>query len=144
MRMIIQELIDEEILLLINHHENRIKYLNDILKTRRTEIHFNKTNMNFGQAIEALKSGQVVARQGWNGKGMYLTLNRGSIAADTMTDGVTIDGVAFNLFDQGDQGTVTRLPNINMRTATGSIVTGWLASQTDMLAEDWCLLPATA
>ena len=41
-------------------------------------------------------------------------------------------------------GTITRLPNLNMRAATGSTVTGWLASQTDILAEDWVDLDADA
>ena len=98
--------------------------------------------MNFGQVIEALKEGKSVIRNGWNGKGMFIYLNRGSHDFSSK-DGETveivseIDGVSAVLFDGGDKGTVTRLPNLNMRTATGSTVTGWLASQTDLLAEDW-------
>lgn len=104
------------------------------------------TNMNFGQALEAIKSGAAVAREGWNGKRMFLFLNKGSFdggklgfaAGDHPQPGhqSTIDGVSLGLFEAGDDGTVTRLPNINMRSASGATVTGWLASQTDMLAED--------
>ena len=91
--------------------------------------------MNFGTAIERLKQGGKIARNGWNGKGMFLFLNKGSHPAPDEFE--TIEGVRRDLFEHGDEGTVTRLPNINMKAATGSIVTGWLASQTDILAEDW-------
>ena len=103
--------------------------------------------MNFGQAIEALKQGVAVARSGWNGKGMFIYLNKGSVdgdafgfkngAAPSSGHPTTVDGVSLGLFACGDTGTVVRLPNINMRAASGATVTGWLASQTDMLAEDW-------
>lgn len=92
--------------------------------------------MNFGDAIEAAKLGQRIARAGWNGKGMFVYLNKGSTAAPDMT----IVGVSIDLFDAGDDGTVTRMPNLNMKAADGSTVTGWLASQTDILAEDWSVL----
>ncbi len=106
-----------------------------------------KENQNFGDAIAALKDGKRVSRKGWNGKNMFLWLNKGSSHGhydnakpeDVPSDG-TIEGINSNLFELGDAGTVTRLPNINMRSATGSTVTGWLASQTDLLAEDWCIL----
>ena len=90
--------------------------------------------MIFGGAIGALKRGERVAREGWNGKGMFIFLNPGSHPGNY---GSHIDGVNIALFEIADTGTVTRLPNINMRSASGATVTGWLASQTDMLAEDW-------
>lgn len=96
---------------------------------------------DFGTAIEFLKTGQRVAREGWNGKGMYVYINEGSISIDSVpVNSTTVGGVSISLFDLGDHGTVTRMPNINMRAADGSTVTGWLASQTDMLAEDWTLV----
>lgn len=98
-------------------------------------------NLNFGQAIEAVKKGKRIARQGWNGKGMFVFLNKGSYDFPEDEDRpINIEGVRSYLFDNGDTGTVTRLPNLNMKAATGSTVTGWLASQTDLLAEDWCIL----
>ena len=96
-----------------------------------------KENLNFGEAIEALKQGKCVARKGWNGKGMCLWLNKGSHQSNILLEDVNTEGVSIDLFERGDEDTVTRLPNINMKTASGSTVTGWLASQTDMLAEDW-------
>lgn len=99
--------------------------------------------MNFGQALEALKTGESIARAGWNGKGMSLHLNKGCFDGEQAAPGhssTVIDGVSLRLFEVGLPGVVTRLPNINMVTASGAIVTGWLASQTDMLAEDWSVI----
>lgn len=99
-----------------------------------------KTNLlNFGEAIEALKLGKRVARWGWNGKGMFIYLNKGSLANDLLWAG-DYEGISLTLFEKGDNGTVARLPNINMKTASGSTLTGWLASQTDILATDWKIL----
>ncbi len=97
-------------------------------------------HLTFGQAVEALKQGKRVARLGWNGKGMFIYLNRGSVDRNSQQDQSHFDGVPENLLDTGDAGTTTRLPNINMRAASGNTVTGWLASQTDILAEDWSAL----
>ena len=79
--------------------------------------------MNFGQAIEALKSGKRVAREGWNGKGMYLFLVKGEYLSD--------------IFDPDSCDCVD---SIGMKTAQDTLVIGWLASQTDMLAEDWVIV----
>lgn len=76
--------------------------------------------MNFGQALEKLKEGKKVARSGWNGKGMWLTL--------VNSQNYTVDAVR--------SGSHSVLPWIGMKTADNCFVP-WLASQTDMLAEDW-------
>ena len=103
--------------------------------------------LNFGQALQLIKQGKALRRRGWNGKGMNISLDRGNIAPElygftgmdhpSYPHGSTIDGVDMGLFSLGDVGTTTRLPNIGMFTATGCVLRGWLASQTDMLAEDW-------
>lgn len=100
------------------------------------------TNVDFGHAVKAMKNGYCVARAGWNGKNMYVFLNKGSkhFNLEEKQNPNTVEGVRPDLFKEGAEGTITRLPNINMMAATGSIVTGWLASQTDILAEDWCVL----
>lgn len=69
-------------------------------------------NLTFGQAIEALKERKRVARQGWNGKNMWLELQ------------------------VPDRNSKMTLPYIFMFTADQNRVP-WLASQTDMLSEDW-------
>lgn len=89
--------------------------------------------MNFGQAIEALKEGKSVSRSGWNGKGMWLALSPGSDALPA----ANFWAPANRQFAEEQGGTAKVLPVITMKTATGEILMGWLASQTDMLAEDW-------
>ena len=79
--------------------------------------------MNFGEAIEALKSGKKVAREGWNGKGMYLYLADGNLLTDAIGDG------SFPFID-----------TIVIKTVDNKYCIGWLASQTDMLATDWYIL----
>jgi len=98
--------------------------------------------LDFGTAINALKRGKQIARKGWNGKNMFVYLNKGSrdVSGEQPEGTENVEGIRFDLFELGDAGTVLRLPNINMMAATGSIVTGWLASQTDMLAEDWNII----
>jgi hypothetical protein len=96
--------------------------------------------LDFGKAIDALKDGRHVSRAGWNGKNMCVFLSNGSLDIDSPLRGGDenmIDGVDINLFDLGDVGTITRMPSLSMVSASGNIVVGWLASQTDMLAEDW-------
>jgi len=115
----------------------------DIFEQRNMPL----TALDFSGAIYALKAGFAIARRGWNGKGMFLTLVKGSFDGEVLGfDGTeqpkadhqsSIDGIKLGLFELGDKGTVTRLPHIQMRTATGSLVNGWLDSQADLLAEDW-------
>lgn len=78
----------------------------------------------FGQATELLKSGLKLSRKGWNGKGMFLFLVSGG-AWDFECDIHGVDGLHT-------------LPFICMKTADGKLVP-WLASQSDILAEDWVL-----
>ncbi len=66
----------------------------------------------FGEAIEALKAGKRVARFGWNGKGMWLELQR------------------------PDANSKMSLPYIYLSTVGGDLVP-WVANQIDMLSEDW-------
>lgn len=90
--------------------------------------------MDFGDAIRALKRGQRVARRGWNGRGMWIALTPGSVfpAADAR-----IGHAAHHRAQEVPDGEISLLPHLDMRAADGSMVIGWLASQTDMLAEDW-------
>ena len=81
--------------------------------------------MYFGCAIEAMRHGDKVCRSGWNGKGMFLYL----VPANTYK---TVTQVSKDEFgDEVEYGAY-----IAMKTAQGNVVP-WLASQTDMLAEDW-------
>ncbi len=93
--------------------------------------------MNFGEALEALKDGKKVAREGWNGKGMYLYLVHGRLVDVDMLQLEAYDALAKDEGAMHDTGVVQFLSHIDMRTANGDVCVGWLASQTDMLAEDW-------
>lgn len=92
--------------------------------------------LNFGQAIEALKSGRRVSRAGWNGKGMYLWL----LPAFQVPAAWCKEPRLLKLAEENG-GSVDCLPSIRMKTADNKVLTGWLASQTDMLSEDWEILP---
>lgn len=70
--------------------------------------------MNFGQAIEQLKQGKRMTREGWNGKGQFIELQ------------------------VPDEFSKMKKPYIYISPVDGQLVP-WLASQTDMLAEDWIL-----
>jgi len=78
-------------------------------------------HMNFGEAIESLKEGNKVARKGWNGKGIFIELQRPDAPSKMTSPYIFID--------------TTGLQSSN-EYAPRSLVP-WLASQTDMLAEDW-------
>lgn len=78
--------------------------------------------MDFGRALEALKSGKKVVRDGWNGKGMWLELQI------------------------PDEHSKMTLPYVYLNYPEGSAAypsgarVPWLASQTDLLANDWLIL----
>ena len=89
---------------------------------------------DFGWALNALKRSEKVRRSGWNGKGMWISISRGS--------GEPLDASQFwnshakqAAIENG--GSMVVLPLLIMKTATNEILMGWLASQSDILAEDW-------
>lgn len=79
-----------------------------------------QAKFDFGLALELLKDGHKLTRAGWNGKGMWLT---------------HISGGTFEREEENYEA----LPYIAMKTAQDAIVP-WLASQTDLLAEDWIVI----
>jgi hypothetical protein len=91
--------------------------------------------MTFGQAIEAMKQGKKVARRGWNGKGMYLWLMSCATVNAEWCKEPHLKELA-----EANGGTVECLGTIRMKTADGKVLTGWLASQTDMLSDDWVIV----
>lgn len=79
------------------------------------------SGMDFGAALRALKAGQAVRRRGWNGKNMWL---------------IHVSAAEYKLESRRFLHPERQLPFIAMKTADSAMVP-WLASQTDMLAEDW-------
>ena len=84
--------------------------------------------MNFGLALEAAKMGKKIARAGWNGKGMYVFLAE---VNDMVTDA-----------DIGEfEGQDVELSDVLvLKTVQDTFQPGWLASQTDMLSDDWYIV----
>jgi hypothetical protein len=121
--------------------ENIINYIQerevDDILTIIQQLIINKMNENseqlirdFGSAITALKNGYKVAREGWNGKGMFLYHVPANKYQFTTTIGESI---------ADSDGKVEYGAYIAMKTAQGNVVP-WLASQTDVLAEDWTVI----
>lgn len=84
----------------------------------------------FDWAIQQLKAGRKVQRKVWNGKGMFITLQQGSTV-----DGELMRNAPAKEFYTGKKCNIA--PHIDMKAADDTYVVGWLASQTDMLADDW-------
>ena len=78
-------------------------------------------NMDFGEAISMLKAGHKVARAGWNGKGIFIELQVPDEYSKMTHPYIFID--TTGLQTDNPAAPKSRVP--------------WLASQTDMLAEDW-------
>jgi hypothetical protein len=88
--------------------------------------------MPFGVAVEMLKKGSRISRKGWNGKRMWLGLVK--------ADNYTLPRAPYGDGELAANDTCAgQLPWICMKTADNKIVP-WLASQTDVLADDWCIV----
>lgn len=95
------------------------------------------TGMTFGLAIEAMKRGLRVARAGWNGKGMWVSLSGSTTNPRNIAYENFWSKNASEWARTENGGSAEVLPCILMKTADNRILMGWLASQTDMLADDW-------
>ena len=85
---------------------------------------------DFSFALFALKEGNKVAREGWNGKGMFLFLVQGSTFKVNRPP-------LLGIYEEGTE--ISYRPHIDMKTADGEIVP-WVASQSDLIAEDWIVV----
>ena len=86
--------------------------------------------MDFRAALSVIKQGGKVARAGWNGKGMFLFLVPGSTFQVNRPP-------LLGIYPEGTE--INYQPHIDMKTADGTVVP-WLASQSDLLAEDWIVV----
>ena len=86
--------------------------------------------MTFSEALDALKLGSRVARDGWNGKGMFLFLVPGSTF-------IVNRPPLLGIYPEGTE--IKYHAHVDMKTAQGDVVP-WLCSQTDLLADDWCVV----
>jgi hypothetical protein len=91
------------------------------------------TTFDFGVALSKMSQGYAVRRTGWNGKGMYVFI------VNPISFGPTVGTTMHAIEKFGDDQIVQAdlLPCVAMRTADKKILLGWLASQSDMLSNDW-------
>ncbi len=80
--------------------------------------------MNFGQAIESVKQGEKAKRSGWNGKNQYIELA-------TSISYINAKGETINCNHEAIGNKALAF------NGTSGVQMGWLASQADILAEDW-------
>lgn len=90
---------------------------------------------SFADAIRFIRAGKKVSRQSWNGKGQYVFL------ADDVSFTTEAD---LSEFHKPEDDTVHVSAMLVLRTAQGTFQPGWLATQSDMLADDWYLVPDNA
>lgn len=84
--------------------------------------------MDFGKAIEAVKDGKRASRMGWNGKSQYIELATCVSYKNAVGEVVNVNHDALG-------------NNAIAFVGTSGVQLGWLASQADMLADDWQILP---
>ena len=131
--------------------EEKVKMLQERSRQEsKGTIYPDRVDMTFGEAIEALKKGYRVSRKGWNGKGMFLFLHErmevkknDKILASPVN---TVEGEKQCVYIETlnelkeKNGSVKFVPVICMKAANDEVVVGWLASQTDMLSNDWIII----
>ena len=116
--------------------QNLAKVLNDEYGiTAEEKVAQTETGMTFGGAIAALKQGKKVARQGWNGKGMWLWLKEGTMVKSDWCHDPALKAIADK-----NGGEIEALGTVCMKTADNKILSGWRASQTDVLSHDWVVI----
>lgn len=107
-------------------------------------------NLDFGQALRYLKQGKLVQRAGWNGKDMFIFIRpEDELPVEMVVHNVkSLPQSVKNYLADRFKGNYTKASDkspftikftsyLCMKAADGSIVNGWLASQTDMLSSDW-------
>ena len=94
--------------------------------------------MKFGDALAYAREGKKIARRGWNGKGVYVYLTEGRA---TPTDEWVSRLPSQEITEaERETGCVIIKAHLDMMNAEGERIIGWVATQMDMLATDWCVL----
>ena len=88
--------------------------------------------MNFGKALEAVKSGSKIARSGWNGANQFV-LKAGGYTVQEARPGSDYERA-------GIKGELTIAPHLDLKNAQGIMQPGWVPSQGDLFAEDWVII----
>ena len=101
---------------------------------------------SFGQALKSIQRGRLVTRQGWNGKGMFIFQRpEDSLPTNIIVNQVKSLPESFKRWVSDNYGDsesdkIKFTAYLCMKAADGTVINGWLASQTDMLASDWMIV----
>lgn len=96
---------------------------------------------SFPEALERLKRGHKMAREGWNGKGMWIAYTPGLVLPLKEAGGLgAMEHMVTERIKAKNEGPIFVLPRIDLRTADGALQIGWVASQSDLLACDWVVV----
>ena len=102
--------------------------------------------VKFSEAIEALKQGKRVARQGWNGKGMFVfmqvpsTINKEIVPKMQSLPQAVKDEFQRRFDDENEQIDAIYYDNQLAIVYPSNLIFGWVASPSDVLSEDWVIL----
>lgn len=97
------------------------------------------SNFDYGQALTYLKQGLMLQRKGWNGKGMFVFMRPFDTLPKAVVENVKSLPVEVKNFLSKQERPIDFKAYLCMYNAKGEVVNGWLASQEDMLANDWQL-----
>lgn len=110
--------------------------LGELAQRQRNLVIGMPARFSFSVALDLMKQGCKVQRAGWNGKNMWICLGAGQTIADP--DKFWNKHTRAFAHERASRGMATEVaPYFIMKTADNKIVMGWLASQTDLAAEDW-------
>lgn len=98
--------------------------------------------MTFSEALQKMEAGAFVAREGWNGKNQFIFMVEGVTVPRITLNRRTTSAIRYwdklnHLDTEEEHSRVDIAPYIAMINVQGELVRGWLASQTDMTADDW-------
>jgi len=119
------------------NHEAFNNYISWSPKEQFENAYRETNGMSFGLAVEAMKKGMKTTRMGWNGKGMFCIYVPGT------SDCKLKEGTPYANALPGEK-TIDILPHFDMYTVNAegrrAMLPGWLASQSDMDADDWIIV----
>ena len=95
--------------------------------------------MNFGQAIEALKEGKLVTREGWNGKGLFVMKQiPAEIGLEIIPKMQSVQESAKKVLVS--RGTTLKYENQMLIIKPNGTADSWVPSSSDIFAEDWIIV----
>ena len=109
-----------------SNHPNHEGYISWSPKDVFNRAYRQTENLSFGMALEAVRLGKQIARKGWNGKNQFVFLIKASDYQKSL-------GFGFGEYE----GEPTICDGLAIKTTSGQVQVGWLASQSDMLSDDW-------